>query len=135
MSKLERELAEYRELRDASRAVLMADIDHAKAEFSPKGLTSRYLGGIADGAKDVFEVAKVHAEDNRGIIALLLGAIVLWFGREPILEALDLEVVDNDAPSDSQTPESATAQTTIEDAPEPSEILAKEETLGDDNAQ
>ena len=135
MSKLEQELTEYRELRDASRAVLMADIDHAKSEFSPKGLTSRYLGGVTEGAKDVFEVAKVHAEDNRGIIALLIGAIVLWLGREPILEALDLEVVDEDEASKTPTQVGNAGAVPANDGAEIPEALDEHASPGDQNEQ
>ena len=109
MSGIEDRLADYKSLRDSSRKVLMADIDHARATFSAKGLSSRYLGGVAEGARDVFEVAKVQTVDNRGIIAIVLGALALWFGREPLLAAmaeefdqLDIENTDN-RPRDSES--------------------------------
>ncbi|MEP0392510.1 MAG: hypothetical protein ABJ205_07395 [Erythrobacter sp.] len=88
MSKIEERLADYRSMRDSSRSVLMAEIEHARTTFSAKGLTSRYLGGVIEGGKDVYEVAKVHTVDNRGIIAILLGALAVWFGREPLLAAM-----------------------------------------------
>lgn len=92
MSKIEERLADYKSLRDSSRKVLMADIDHARTTFSAKGLTNRYLGGVIEGGKDVYEVAKVHTVDNRGIIAIVLGALALWFGREPLLAAMAEEL-------------------------------------------
>lgn len=92
MSKIEERLADYRSLRDSSRKVLMADVEHARTTFSAKGLTSRYFGGVIEGGKDVFEVAKVQTVDNRGIIAIVLGALALWFGREPLLAAMSEEI-------------------------------------------
>jgi hypothetical protein len=92
MSNIEQRLADYRDLRDSSKKVLMDDIEHARTTFSTKGLTNRYLGGVAEGAKDVYEVAKVHTVDNRGIIAIVLGALALWFGREPLLAAMAEEI-------------------------------------------
>lgn len=92
MSDIEQRLADYRDLRDSSKKVLMDDIEHARTTFSTKGLTNRYLGGVAEGAKDVYEVAKVHTVDNRGIIAIVLGALALWFGREPLLAAMAEEI-------------------------------------------
>lgn len=92
MSKIEQQLADYRTLRDASKKTLMADVEHARTTFSTKGLTNRYLGGVAEGAKDVYEVAKVHTTDHRGIIAIMLGALALWFGREPLLAVLAEEI-------------------------------------------
>lgn len=99
MSRLEDRLAQDRELRDAARAVLMADIELARTSFTPKGVANRVTGRIGDGAKDVFEVAKAQADDNRGIIAVLIGAILVWLAREPILEILGLETQqgENDA--------------------------------------
>ena len=90
MSDLEERLREDRELRDAARAVLMSDVEHLKSSLSAKEMFSRVGSRIGDGAVDVFETAKEQAADNRGIIAALIGAILLWLGREPILDALGL---------------------------------------------
>ena len=128
MSRLEDQLNEYRELRDASRKVLMADIEHARATFSKEDLASRYLGRVGDGAKDVFEVAKVNAVDHRGIIAILLGAIALWLGREPILNALALDEEPDAAPDErtDSVVEEAASDTPVVAAPDVS-------SPGDDN--
>ncbi len=135
MSRLEDQLNEYRELRDASRKVLMADIEHARATFSKEDLASRYLGRVGDGAKDVFEVAKVNAVDHRGIIAILLGAIALWLGREPILNALAL---DEDAQPTDEDPDAAPDERTdsvVEEAAGDTPVVAAPEVSspGDDN--
>ncbi len=90
MGKLDRQFEEDRRLRNTAKAVLMADIDHARTTFSAKGVADKTAGRIGDGAKDVFEVAKIHADDNRGIIAIIIGALLVWLGREPIMEALGL---------------------------------------------
>lgn len=103
MSNIEERLADYRNLRDSSKKVLMDDIEHARTTFSAKGLTNRYLGGVAEGAKDVYEVAKVHTVDNRGIIAIVLGALALWFGREPLLAVMAEEIEADEASSDDVT--------------------------------
>jgi len=68
----------------------MADVEHARISISGKGIAARVGSRVGDGAKDVFEVAKVHADDKRGILAALIGAIVLFFAREPILEVLGI---------------------------------------------
>lgn len=107
MSRVEESLRQDRELRDAARAVFLADIEHAKTSFSAKGMAQRIGGRIGDGAKDVYEVAKVQADDNRGIIAVLIGAIALWFSREPILELLGLSATDaaDEGQASEPTPE------------------------------
>jgi hypothetical protein len=90
MSKIGQRFIEDRALRDAARKVFMADLAHAKSSLSGAGLASRVAGRVGDGAKDVLEVAKVHADDNRGVLAGLTGALLLWIAREPILEILGL---------------------------------------------
>ena len=98
MSPAEEQLREDRKLRDAARAVFLADLEHLRTSFSAKGVANRIGGRIGDGAKDVFEVAKMHADDKRGIIALIIGALALWFGRGSIMEILGLgEATDEDA--------------------------------------
>ena len=122
MSKLEQRFEEDRALRDAAKIVLLADLEHAKASFSGKGLAERVGDRIGDGAKDVFEVAKVQADDNRGIIAALIGAILLWLGREPLLDLLGFGDEEPDTNEDHNHDDSA--------APEGAET-----TLGDDHEQ
>ena len=79
MSRLSDQFHEDRALRDAARAVVLADIAHAKHTLSRQGLTERVTGRISDGAKDIFEVAKGHADENRGIIAGVIALLALWF--------------------------------------------------------
>lgn len=90
MTRLPQQFIEDRALRDAARDVFMADVEHARTSISGKGIAARVGSRVGDGAKDVFEVAKVHADDKRGILAALIGAIVLFFAREPILEVLGI---------------------------------------------
>ncbi len=96
MNRLPDEFHEDRALRDAARAVLMADIEHARRSLSKEGLTNRVTGRIGDGAKDVIEVAKVQAEDKRGIIAGLIALLALWFARQPLLEIFGLAPISED---------------------------------------
>ncbi len=99
MTKLDPSFLEDRQLRDSARAVLMSDIAHAKGNFSAKGVADRVGGRIGDGAKDVFEIAKAHSADKPGgVIAALIGVVLLWLVREPIFEILGLvEVPDVEA--------------------------------------
>ena len=108
MSKLDQRFHEDKALRDAARKVLMADIEHAKTSLSGKHLAGRVVGRVGEGAQDVFEVAKTQADDKRGILAALVGAILLWISREPIMEILGLSEPDEDpAPADSVEPDLA----------------------------
>ncbi len=90
MTDLYQRFREDRRMRDAARIVFKADLEHARSSLSAKGVAERVGDRISEGAMDVFETAKIHSDDNRGIIAALIGAIFLWFGRGPILDLLGL---------------------------------------------
>ena len=100
MSKLLQQMREDRQLRDSAKSVLLADIDHTRSTFSAKGMAERVGGNIGEGVKDVFHTAKIHADDNRGLLALLMGALLLWFARGPIGEILGLEETEHDPAPD-----------------------------------
>lgn len=124
MSRLPDEFYQDRALRDAARDVLLADIEHARRSLSKDGLTTRFTGRIGDGAKDAIEVAKVHAEDNRGLIAGLIALLALWFARQPLLEIFGF-----DTTADEQEPAPQGNETPLSD--EPDHEIETEEALGD----
>ena len=90
MSALEDQFYEDRAMRDAAKANFKADIEHVKGSLTGKSMTERFTDRISDGARDVFDQATETAEDNKGILAALVGAILIWVSRGPILELLGL---------------------------------------------
>ena len=94
MSEPKQRLREDRAIRDAALALVKADFAHLKHDLSSKGLSERMLGSVGEGAKDVLEKAGDAAENNRGIFAVLVGAIVLWFARNPIMDLFSGEEED-----------------------------------------
>jgi hypothetical protein len=88
---LEKTMREDRLLRDAARAVVDADIAHLRAELANRSIPERIKDRIGEGATDVLDEAVSVAEDNKGVIATLVGAIILWFARHPILDLLGVE--------------------------------------------
>ncbi|MEL7519261.1 MAG: hypothetical protein AAFN48_09945, partial [Pseudomonadota bacterium] len=104
MSRLPEDFHQDRALRDAARGVLVADLEHAKATLSGKAIAGRVAGRVGDGAKDVAEIAKVHAADNQGLLAGLMAIIALFLARGPIMEILGLaEFPDDDAQNKADT--------------------------------
>ena len=89
MSRLEERYEKDRALRDAARAVLLDDVDHARTNLTPNAIADRVTSRIGNGAKDVLDVAKDKAGDHRTLIAAIIAAVVLWFGREPIRDLFD----------------------------------------------
>ncbi|WFL76983.1 hypothetical protein P7228_13435 [Altererythrobacter arenosus] len=85
MADLKRQMQEDRALRDAARALLDADVAHLRNGLASKSIGERVLDNIGEGAKDVFESAADAADNHKGALAALIGAIVLWFARNPIM--------------------------------------------------
>ncbi|MBD2841913.1 hypothetical protein [Erythrobacter rubeus] len=109
MKDLDQNFYEDRALRDAAREVFLADLAHVRASLSGTGIAGRMVDRVGEGAKDVFQTAKENADDNPGIIAALIGAILLWISRGTIFEMLGLtnsddHEVDEIASSDGTTP-------------------------------
>ena len=121
MSRLPDRFREDRALRDAALAVLVADVEHARHTLSGKAVAARVAGTIGDGAKDVLEIAKIHADGHRGLIAGLIAILALWFARVPILEIFgitDPMVSEEPEPSDdSPKPEAMETENEPETLP------------------
>jgi hypothetical protein len=82
------QLLEDRHIRDAARAVVEADVANLRAALSAKSLGERAVDRIAEGANDVYDEALEVAADNKGALAAIVAALLLWFARHPIREAL-----------------------------------------------
>jgi hypothetical protein len=119
MTRLPDRLIEDRALRDAARAVVAEDISRLRANLSEEGIASRVSSGVTStitgrisaGARDVLAQARAQAGDHKGVLALLVGALVLWFARGPIgdwFNGLDADLDDDDdTEADAVTPETA----------------------------
>ena len=114
MTRLPQSFIEDRALRDAARAVLAEDIERLRASLSEEGIASRVSSGVSStitsrirtGARDVLAQAKAQAGDHKGVLTVLIGAIVLWFARGPILDWLDeFAEIDDDIDTDAASPE------------------------------
>lgn len=88
MSTRRDQLRHDRHLRDAARALVMAGIDNLRADLSVRSLGERAVDRIAEGASEVYDEAIEVASDNKGALAAIIAALVLWFARNPIREAL-----------------------------------------------
>lgn len=95
--KLDLRLKEDRALRDAAAALVKADINHLRANLAGKGFGRRIADRLNDGAVSIFEETVELADNNRGVLATLIGAVLLWFARNPIIA---LFTDDADAPDD-----------------------------------
>ncbi|KWV92885.1 hypothetical protein [Erythrobacter sp. YT30] len=134
MSDLEQQFKEDRALRNAALAVLKSDVEHAKTALSGKAVAERVGNRVGDGAKDILEIAKGHADDNRGILAALIGALVLWFAREPLLEILGFgSASDNEVDNTpfEEDEEAASAQKDFATADATGDTVESDETVSE----
>lgn len=107
MTRLPPRFIEDRALRDAARAVIEEDIARIRASLGEQGVASRVSssvgstisGRVRAGASDVLEQAKQQANDHRGVLAVLVGAILLWLMRGPLLALIERDE-EEDAPNE-----------------------------------
>jgi hypothetical protein len=85
---LEREMREDRLLRDAARALVEADIAQLKASLAERSIPERIGDRIGEGANDVLDEAVAVADENKGVVATLVAAIILWFARHPLIDLI-----------------------------------------------
>ncbi|MGB7408337.1 MAG: hypothetical protein WA908_07510 [Pontixanthobacter sp.] len=90
------DLIEDRALRDAAKSLVKIDIEHVKADFKGQSLKSRFSARISEGANEVLDEAVEVAENNKGVVAALVAALVLWFARNPILSLFDEDSDDEE---------------------------------------
>jgi hypothetical protein len=102
MSDLEHRLAEDRVVRDAALDLFKADIALIRADLNERGVGARISDRIGESTLEMVDEAADYAEANRGKVAAGIAAVILWFMRGPIIDALarlfDDEDGDNEEP-------------------------------------
>ncbi len=114
MTRLPDRFIEDRAIRDAAREVLAEDIELLRASLAEQGIASRVSSGVTAtisdrlraGAQDVFEEIKTQTGERKGVLALLLAAIVLWFSRGAVLDVIE-NLLESDFEDEDSVPEQA----------------------------
>lgn len=88
MSRLEHRLADDKALRDAALALFKADLALVRADLAERGAGARIADRLGESAMDIVDEGLDYAEANKGKVAAGVAAVVLWFARRPILNAL-----------------------------------------------
>ncbi len=103
MPDLESQLQEDRMLRDAARALVLADIAHVKREV---GAGEEDGPDLSSRARDLADDARDYVSGHRfqvgTVVAALVAAVVLWLLREPIA-AIVRNVLESDGEVDADT--------------------------------
>ena len=83
------EVTALRATRDTARAAFDARLAGVKQDLAARSVGGRIADKAADEALQAIELARDVAEQNKGVIAGTLAALVLWFLRRPLLEGAD----------------------------------------------
>lgn len=100
MSKLDHRLAEDRALRDAALTLFKADLAFIRTDIREKGLGARLADRLGEGTRDMVDDAVDYAEANSGKVAASALAVILWFARGPIMDAIGHLLGDDDEPEE-----------------------------------
>lgn len=109
------QMIEDRYLRDSARALLDADIEQVKASLEYKSIGQRAVERVKDTAVDAYDDARDLAEHNKGAVAAIVAAIVLWLARNPILDLLGFDREEEENNDDGAEEDEWDEDTEIDD--------------------
>jgi len=89
-------MVEDKHLRDSARALVEADVEHIKADFANKGMAKRALFRLRENAGELYDEALDVADSNKGAVAAVFAALVVWFARNPLLDMVGLGIEQDD---------------------------------------
>ena len=89
-------MLEDKHLRDSARALVEADVEHIKADFANKGMAKRALFRLRENAGELYDEALDVADSNKGAVAAVFAALVVWFARNPLLDMVGLGIEQDD---------------------------------------
>lgn len=88
MNAAERRLSEDRSTRNTARGVFDANLAQVKADLEARSIPGRIADKADREVREAIATGLDVASESKGIIAGTLGALVLWFFREPLLAQL-----------------------------------------------
>ena len=89
-------MLEDKHLRDSARVLVEADVEHIKADFANKGMAKRALFRLRENAGELYDEALDVADSNKGAVAAVFAALVVWFARNPLLDMVGLGIEQDD---------------------------------------
>lgn len=89
-------MLEDKHLRDSARALVEADVEHIKADFANKGMAKRALFRLRENAGELYDEALDVADSNKGAVAAVFAALIVWFARNPLLDIVGLGIEQDD---------------------------------------
>lgn len=87
--KFDRQLQSDRALKNSAMALVKANIEQVKQDYSAKGIGGRLAGRMSAGVQDLSEQASDKVSGKGAILAAIAGSAAVWFARKPLLELFD----------------------------------------------
>jgi len=88
MNRLERQMIEYRELRDTARGLFRKELRHARHAVTPRAIGRKIAGRIGAELESASDASITFARSHAGKLAAAsaagAAAVGLWLAREPI---------------------------------------------------
>lgn len=89
MGKLAEQVRAEKTRRDEARRRFETRLANVKNDLEAKGIGSRIAGKLGEDAKEALDQAIEIADENRGVVAGTVAALMVWFMRNPIIAAID----------------------------------------------
>ena len=86
---LARQVAAHRRARDAARSLFDQRLALVRADVEARGVGGRIADKVSGDARDMLDEAIEIADQNRGVVAGTLLALVLWFLRNPLMARIE----------------------------------------------
>lgn len=86
-----------------------------KASLEYKSIGQRAVERVKDTAVDAYDDARDLAEHNKGAVAAIVAAIVLWLARNPILDLLGFDREEEENNDDGAEEDEWDEDTEIDD--------------------
>ena len=96
LTNAESQLAEYRAMREEAWRIVKADITRLHDGLEERGIGERIKDKIGEEAHEAWDYTVDVAAEHKGIVAATLAALVAWFLRGPIGEAISSLFDDGD---------------------------------------
>ena len=103
MTEAQRRFLEDRETRNAARGVFDANLAQVRADLEARSVGGRLTDHATGEAKAALSEGLAVARESKGIIAGTIGALLLWFFREPLITSVQ-GLLRRDDDTDDQAP-------------------------------
>lgn len=102
MSEAERRLLEDRATRNAARAVFDGVLSQVKADLAARSIGGRIADQATGETKAALAEGLAVAKESKGIVAATVLALLAWFFRGPLLDAIEGLLGDDPPPAPVQ---------------------------------